>query len=117
MGGFKVDRIAQDVKRELTDILRTLKDPRIKGFLTIVKVELSNDLSYCKVFVSSIDGFESAQEAVKGLVSATGFIKREIGLRLKMRKIPEFKFIPDDSAEYGAEISKKLKEINGEVDE
>ena len=117
MGGYKVDRISQDVKRELTDILRTLKDPRIKGFLTIVKVELSNDLSYCKVYVSSIDGIESAKEAIKGLVSATGFIKREIGLRLKMRKIPEFKFIPDDSAEYGAEISKVLKGLNGDADE
>lgn len=117
MGGFKVDRISQDVKRELTDIMRSLKDPRVKGFLTIVKVELSNDLSYCKVYVSSIDGMEAAKEAVKGLVSATGYIKREISLRLKMRKIPEFKFIPDDSAQYGATISKKLKEINGEIDE
>ena len=111
MAGFKVDRASQDIKRELTDIMRSLKDPRVQGFLTIVKVELSNDFSYCKIFVSSMDGMEDAKNAVKGLESASGFIKRELGLRLKMRKIPSLKFIPDDSASYGMTISKMLKDI------
>lgn len=117
MGGFKIDRASQDVKRELTDIMRSLKDPRVQSFLTIVKVELSNDFSYCKVYVSSLDGIEDAKNAVKGLESASGFIKRELGMRLKMRKIPQLKFIPDDTASYGATISKMLKEIEiGEED-
>ncbi|MBP0989719.1 MAG: 30S ribosome-binding factor RbfA [Oscillospiraceae bacterium] len=111
MANYKLARMNEDVKRELSDIMGKLKDPRISGFLTIVKVELSRDLSYCKVYVSSIDGYESAENAVKGLASASGYIKRELGPKLGFRKMPEFKFIPDNSAAVSAEIFKKLKDI------
>lgn len=110
--GFRVNRTGEDVKRELTDIIRHLKDPRITSILTIVKTELSNDLSHCKVYVSSLDGLEQAKEAVKGLRSANGYIKHEMNSRLKMRRIPDFHFIADDSTAYGADIARILNGLN-----
>lgn len=103
--------MAEDIKREMTAILRELKDPRIDPMLTIVRTELSGDMSSCKIFVSSFMGLEKAQESVKGLRSAEGFVKRELFHRLKMRKAPELKFIADDSIARSAEINKKLREL------
>lgn len=82
---------------ELTAIFRSLKDPRIDPMLSIVRTELSRDGSSCKVYVSSLSGIETAKESVKGLKSAAGYIRREVGSRLAMRHTPEFQFIADDS--------------------
>ena len=90
MASHRHDRLTEDIRRELTDIFRMLKDPRITGMISIVKVDLSGDQSYCKVYISSLDGLEAANRAVEGLKSAAGFIRREIGSRLKMRRTPEF---------------------------
>ena len=111
MPNFKNSRMAEDIKRELTAILRELKDPRIDGMLSIVRTELSGDMSSCKVYVSSLEGMERTQESVKGLKSAAGFIRRELFHRLKMRKSPELSFIADSSIERGAQISRKLSSI------
>lgn len=111
MASFKASRMAEDMKRELTAILRELKDPRIVEMLTIVRVDLSNDMSHCKVYVSSFTGLEAAQESVKGLKSAEGFIKRELFHRLKMRKAPDLHFIADDSIAHAAEINQKLHDL------
>ena len=110
MASFKAGRLGEDIKRELTAILRELKDPRIAEFLTIVRV----DLSHCKVYVSSFDGIESAQQSVKGLTSASGYIKRELFARLKMRKSPELKFIADNSIERSTEINKIIDNFEHE---
>ena len=112
MSSHKVQRASEDVKRELTDILRVLKDPRITGMISIVNIDLSNDYSHCTVFVSSLDGIESAKEAVKGLRSAAGFIRREIGTRMRMRRTPEFHFEADDGIAYSAGIHQLLHDIN-----
>ena len=114
MAGFKAVRMAEDIKRELTDIMRSLKDPRITGLISILRLELSGDMSHCKVYISSLEGMESAKSAVKGLTSASGYIKRELNARLKMRKIPDFQFIADDSIEHSAHISKMLHDITKE---
>ena len=111
MANFKINRLNEDIRRELTDVFRTLKDPRIDPLLSIVKVDLSGDQSCCKVYVSSLNGMERAKESVKGLTSAAGFIRREIGLRVQMRRSPEFRFIADDSIEHSAEIARKLNEL------
>lgn len=95
MASHRHDRLTEDIRRELTDIFRMLKDPRITGMISIVKVDLSGDQSYCKVYISSLDGLEAANRAVEGLKSAAGFIRREIGSRLKMRRTPEFHFISE----------------------
>ena len=112
MGSYRASRTEEDVKRELSDIMRSLKDPRITGLLSIVKLDLSKDLSSCKVYISSLDGLEAANRAVEGLKSAAGFIRREIGSRLKMRRTPEFHFISDDSIEYSADIARILYDLD-----
>ncbi len=109
---YKNARLAEDIRRELTDIFRTLKDPRVTGLISIVKVELSNDQSSCKVYVSSLEGLEATKEALKGLKSAAGYIRREVGLRVPMRRSPEFRFVADDSIAYSARLEQKLKEIS-----
>lgn len=111
MASFKSDRLGEDIHRELTAIVRELKDPRIAEMLSIVRVELSNDLSHCKVFVSSFRGIEAAQESVKGLRSAEGFIRRELFHRLQIRKAPALHFVADDSIAHAAEINQKLKDL------
>lgn len=113
MGSYRASRTEEDIKRELSDIIRSLKDPRISGLISIVKLELSHDMSYCKVYVSAMEGMESAKNAVKGLQSASGFIKRELNLRMKLRRLPEFKFIADDSIAYSAGIAKMLQDLDG----
>ena len=73
MGSHRIERTTEDIKRELTAILRELKDPRVQqAFISIVRVEVTNDLSYCTVQVSAIEGLDRAKEAVKGLKSASG---------------------------------------------
>ncbi len=111
MASYRAPRTEEDMKRELSDILRSLKDPRITGLLSIVKLDLSRDLSHCKVYISSMDGLEAAKNAVKGLQSASGFIKRELNARMKLRKLPEFTFIADDSIAHSAQISQMLQKL------
>ena len=120
MPNYKNARHGEDIHRELTAIFRSLKDPRIDPMLSIVRTELSRDGSSCKVYVSSMEGLQRAEESVKGLKSAAGFIRREVGLRLAMRHTPEFHFIADNSIEYGVHISRLLREIvpeDGETEE
>lgn len=112
MASHKMQRHTEDIRRELTDIFRTLKDPRVQGtLLSIVRVDVSNDLSYCKVYVSAMEGLESAQRAVKGLESAAGYIRSEMGARLSLRHTPRMLFYATDSIEYSAEISRKLDRL------
>lgn len=117
MAGYRINRTSEDIKREIISIMRELKDPRITGMLTVVRVEVTNDLSYAKAYISAMEGLETAQTAVKGLTSAAGYVRREIGNRLHLRKAPEIKFIADDSIAYGMEISRKLNEIASEKTE
>ena len=111
MPSYKNARAAEDVRRELTDIFRGLKDPRITGVISIVGLELSNDYSHCKVMVSSMEGLDGAKQAVEGLGSAAGYIRREIGARLRLRRTPEFHFIADNGIEYSANIAEKMKDL------
>ena len=111
MAGFRLGKATEDIRRELSDILRSVKDPRVSGLLSIVKIDLSGDMSYCKVYVSSLEGMESTRQSVKCLTSAQGYIRRELGMRLHTRKTPELRFIADDSIEISAKISKRLEEI------
>ena len=115
---FRAARTQEDVQRELSAILREMKDPRVSdAMLSIVKIDLSSDLSSCKVFVSSLSGKEKAAAAVKVLKSAAGFIRRELGNRMKLRHTPEIKFIADNSIEHSADISKILNRLEAERNE
>ena len=110
MPSVKMGRITQDIKRELVDILREVKDPRISKLLSVIKVDVTSDLSYCKVYVSALEGNEKTVESVVGLKSAAGYIRKELARKLSLRKTPELYFIADNSIEYGANINKILEE-------
>lgn len=118
MSGHRIERTTEDIKRELTAIFRELKDPRVSGaFLSIVRVEVTNDLSYCTVSVSAIEGLDRAKQAVKGLESASGFVRRELGHRLRLRHVPELIFKATDSIEYSAHINRILHDLDIETEE
>ena len=114
MSSYRMDRTSEDIKRELTAILRTVKDPRVTGLVSIVRVEVTNDLSYCTVYVSTMEGLERSKTAVQGLKSAAGFIRRELGKRLSLRHVPQLIFKATDSIEYGTHISQLLHELEPE---
>ena len=112
MANFGLARLAEDVKRELTSIFRNVKDYRVKdAMVSIIRVELTNDLSYAKVFISSMSGIEETKLAAEGLKNAKGFIRKELNSSIQMRRSPELIFIADTSAEYSARINDKLNKI------
>lgn len=118
MPGHRIQRTNEDIKRELTSILRELKDPRVReNFLSIVRVDTTNDLSYTKVYVSSMNGLDKAKEAVKVLNKASGYVRKQLGDRLSIRHTPKVIFEPTDSIEYGATISKMLNDLKDNKDE
>ena len=110
---IKSGRMSEDIRRIISGKMRDLKDPRIKGgdMLSVVRCDVANDGSYCKVYISSFEGLDRAKEAVKGFDSAKGFLKREISNVLGLRKCPDLKFIADDSIEHSAHINKLLKDV------
>ncbi|MBR3738319.1 MAG: 30S ribosome-binding factor RbfA [Eubacterium sp.] len=112
MPGYRIDRITEDIKRELIHILREVKDPRVSDMISVVKVDVSNDLSYAKIYISDIAGIEKAKESVKGLKAASGFIRKRLSSSLHLRKTPELKFIADDSIEKGFDLFAKLNSLD-----
>lgn len=117
MAGYRISRVSEDIRREITALVRELKDPRVKDkMLTVVRVEVSSDASFAKVYISDFSGIDSAKEAVSGLTAATGYIRREVGSRLHLRKTPELKFVADDSVEQGFNLFKKLDDANHRSD-
>ena len=117
MAGHRIDRVSEDIRREIMAVVRELKDPRVQGkLLTVSRVEVSSDASYAKVYVSAMEGLETAKTAVKGLVSATGYIRRTVGQNLHLRKAPELKFVADDSIAHGMEIVGIMNRLHTEAD-
>lgn len=113
MPNYRMDRTGEDIMRELTAILRTVKDPRVTGsMISIVRVDVTRDLSYATVYISSMNGIDAAKEAVKGLRSAAGYMRRELGMALKLRHTPELRFVADDSIEYSSNIAAMINKIS-----
>lgn len=115
MAGFKINRVTSDIKLALSDILREVKDPRVSKLLSIVKLDVTGDMSYATVYVSAIEGKEKTLESVKALKGAAGYVRRELGSRLKLRKVPELRFIADDSIAISANISRIVNSFEGET--
>ncbi|MBQ5565101.1 MAG: 30S ribosome-binding factor RbfA [Clostridia bacterium] len=112
MPNYRADRMSEDIQRELAAILMEMKDPRLHdGIISIVRCEMAHDLSYCKVYISSMNGLDTAKNAVKALKNAQGFIRHELGIRLKLRYAPVLAFEATDSIEYSANISRILNDI------
>lgn len=108
------NRINEAIKEEMASILRAVKDPRIGIMTSIVKVDTSRDLNYCKIYYSVLGDDDQRKATKEGLKSAYGFIRRELALRLNLRQTPELTFIEDDSIEYSIYLSEKLKKIHEE---
>lgn len=115
MGYDRIERISEEVKRELSQIIKyDIKDPRLSEMTTVVKVDVTKDLRYAKAFISVLGNEEEKVSTIKALKSAAGFIRKEVGSRINLRYTPEFVFELDNSIEYGMNISKILHEINQE---
>ncbi len=112
MPSYKNARAVADVRQVLSELIPTLKDPRVTGLLSIVKLELARDYSHCTVYLSSMDGLEGAKSAVEGLRSAQGHLRRELGLRLRLRRTPELHFVPDNGIEYSARLGQRFRELH-----
>lgn len=121
MANHNIARLTEDVKREISTAMTQLKDKRVaSGLVTVTDVEITNDLSYCKVYVSALGGGEKTEEAITALQKAEGFFKRRINARIKMRKMPEITFVADNSLDYYEKISNiitNLPPMRGEAEE
>lgn len=107
-GFARGERVAEQIRRDLVDLLRQVKDPRVVQFLplvTITDIELSADYTHAKVFYTSLAGAERGPEIAKGLTHAAGFLRRELGRRLHIHHIPELHFVFDASVERGTRLS------------
>ena len=113
MGFTRVDRINEEIKKALSDVIRDMKDPRISPLTTVMRAEATNDLKQCKVWISVYDrNDEVRSETVAQLNRAEGFIAREMGRRIDLRHIPKFIFKLDDSIEYSVHISEILSGLD-----
>ena len=107
----RLERVAEDVKREIGRIIQNeLKDPRLPPMVSVLKADISSDYRYAKVYVSVMGGEEEKTKALQALESAAGFIRREIGRRIKIRSVPELHFKLDDSIEHSIYISKLISD-------
>ena len=119
MANYRRVRINDEMQKELAQILREVKDPRVKdAFISITAVEATGDLKFAKVYYSAMMG--DKKEVAKGLKSSAGYIRRQLAMRLNLRMTPELSFFEDHSIEHGAHISKLLGGIefsdNGDDD-
>lgn len=112
MASNRINRINEEIQKELSSLFRGLKDPRVQGgMVTITHVDTTSDLRYSRIFVSVLDKTQE-RDVVKGLKSAAGYLRRELGAALRLRYTPELQFVADDSIEYGAHILEMLRDPN-----
>ena len=112
MASNRIGRINEEIQKELSALFRTLKDPRVQGgMVTITHVDTTSDLRYSRIFVSVLDK-EQEKDVLRGLKSAAGYLRRELGAAIKLRYTPELQFVADDSIEYGAHILEMLRDPN-----
>ncbi len=111
---MRAHRVAEQMKQEMTDIIsRRLKDPRV-GFVTVTGVDVTGDLQQAKVYFTVLGDEEKKAATMEALEKASGFIRSEIGKRIRLRKTPEIFFEFDESIEYGNRIEKILSDLNKE---
>ncbi|MBU5626158.1 30S ribosome-binding factor RbfA [Oscillibacter sp. MSJ-2] len=117
MPSNRIGRINEEIQRELSALMRRLKDPRVQsGMVTITHVDTTGDLRYSRIYVSALDKSQE-QDILKGLKSASGFLRRELGSALRLRYTPELQFVADDSIQHGAHILEVLRDIERREEE
>ena len=114
MASNRIGRINEEVQRELSELIRSLKDPRVQTMLSITRVDTTSDLRYAKVYVSVLEEARE-KEAMKGLKSAGGWLRRELGQRLQLRYTPELVFELDDSLKYGAHMYDLVSRLSAQA--
>ncbi|MCM3572729.1 MULTISPECIES: 30S ribosome-binding factor RbfA [Mesobacillus] len=112
--GHRVNRVGEQMKKEIGDIIsRKIKDPRV-GFVTVTDVEVTGDLQQAKVYISVLGDEQQREDTLKGLAKAKGFIRTEIGQRIRLRKTPELIFEFDETMAYGNRINSLIHELQRE---
>ena len=112
MASNRIHRINEEIQKELSRAFRALKDPRVQGgMVTITHVDTTSDLRYARIFVSVLDKSRE-KDVIRGLRSASGYLRRELGAALRLRYTPELQFLADDSIEHGAHILEMLRDSN-----
>lgn len=109
MASNRIGRINEEIQRELAALIPNVKDPRVSGMISVTAVETTPDLKYAKVFISVLDKRDCTQ-VLKGLKSAAGYLRRELGRTLNLRYTPELSFVQDDSIDKGAHILDMLRD-------
>ena len=117
MASNRINRINEEIQKELSSLLRTVKDPRVQDtMISITRVETTPDLRYTKVYVSFLQE-DRAKDAMAGLKSAAGYLRRQLGSNLKLRYAPEIVWSLDDSITYGAKMLKLINSLEVKHDE
>lgn len=117
MASNRIGRINEEIQKELASLLRNLKDPRVQNtMISITRVETTPDLRYAKVYVSFLEA-DKAQDALKGLKSAGGYLRRELGHALNLRYTPELMWALDDSITYGAKMLELINSLEVKHDD
>ena len=117
MASNRINRINEEIQKSLAENLRNVKDPRVSGtMISITKVETTPDLRYAKVYVSFLEE-SKAKDAMKGLQSAGGWLRREVGNELKLRYTPELVWALDDSITYGAKLLSLINSLEVKSDD
>ncbi|MBQ6296515.1 MAG: 30S ribosome-binding factor RbfA [Selenomonadaceae bacterium] len=112
---LRLEKLQELIKQEMSKmLLKELKDPRI-GFVTVTDVEMTGDLREAKIYVSVMGDAEQVKSSLEGLNSALGFVRREIGQRIRLRFTPEISFALDTSLDYGDHIQKLLLQVEGDI--
>lgn len=111
MPSNRIDRINEEIQRTLSELIRSVKDPRVHGLISITAVETTPDLKYAKVHVSVLDKSD-VDQVIKGLKSAAGYLRRELGAALSLRATPELTFLRDDSIDKGAHILEIIESLD-----
>ena len=111
MASNRISRINEEIQRELSELLRSVKDPRVQGMLSVTRVDTTGDLRYAKVFISALEK-GNEKDLQKGLKSASGWLRHELSTRLQLRYTPQLIFELDDSIAHGAHISKILNQLD-----
>lgn len=108
MASNRIGRINEEIQRELASLIPTVKDPRVTGMISVTAVDTTPDLKYAKIYISVLDKSD-CEQVLKGLKSAAGYLRRELGHTLNLRSTPELTFVRDDSIDHGAHILEMLR--------
>ncbi len=107
----KNTRVNSEVHREISEIIREVKDPRVGIMTSVTDVEVTPDLKYANIYISALGSEDASAKTLEGLKAANGFIRRELARRLNLRNTPELRFLADDSLAYGMKMDKLINEL------